>query len=425
MARACIDGWNLSLAKGSGIATYARNLATALSQNGVEIEILHGPAGPQTSNPLLKEISLSDARKTARKAGLTRAASTILSRFGRAARSVEESGLIVGRDDMPPAQRHWAACDIFSTANRAHTLYGTFTPLTFETSSDGRRGPHAMHWTTPLPIYARRSANIYTVHDIIPLKLPHSTLDHKQRYYELMKSIVQRADLLLSVSDTTRNDLIQLLGADENRVITTYQAIATPERQSSDDDVANDLQTLHGLGFKDYFLFFGAVEPKKNVSRLIQAYLQSRVSTPLVIVAGRDWLAQEDLALLAHASASDSGVRRFDYLPAPLLKNLIQGAKATLFPSLYEGFGLPILESMTAGTAVMTSNVSATAEIAGDAALIVDPRSLDDMRTAIIALDTDDDLRKSLETAGRLRAGTFSIDAYKQRLKGAYGALGL
>ena len=158
---------------------------------------------------------------------------------------------------------------------------------------------------------------------------------------------------------------------------------------------------------------------------MIQAYLQSRVSTPLVIVAGRDWLAQEDLALLAHASASDSGVRRFDYLPAPLLKNLIQGAKATLFPSLYEGFGLPILESMTAGTAVMTSNVSATAEIAGDAALIVDPRSLDDMRTAIIALDTDDDLRKSLETAGRLRAGTFSIDAYKQRLKGAYGALGL
>ncbi|WP_306002609.1 glycosyltransferase family 1 protein [Brevundimonas sp. C43] len=426
MARACIDGWNLSLAKGSGIATYGRNLAEALAGLGTDVELLHGPTAPSTASPLLNEITLTDARRSSRKASAARAVSTILSRFGRSARLVEQSGMIVSRDDALPISRHWAAHDLFATANRAHNVYGTFTPLIFQKSLDGYGSPDIMHWTTPLPIHALRAANVYTVHDLIPLKLPHTTLDDKRRYHELMTSVVRRADLLLAVSETTRQDLIAMLGADERKVITTYQAVATPRgEQKSTDDLANELATLHGLELKGYFLFFGAIEPKKNVSRLIQAYLDSRVSTPLVVVAGRDWLAQEDLALLNHASESTSGVRRIEYLPVALLQNLIRGAKATLFPSLYEGFGLPILESMMAGTAVITSNVSAAAEIAGDAAVTVDPRSIEAIRSAIIALDSDQDKRLALEAAGRRRADAFSVDAYKDRLKLAYRTLGI
>lgn len=426
MARACIDGWNLSLAKGSGIATYGRNLAEALAGVGAVVELLHGPSIAPTSNSLLNEIALTDARRSSRKAGVPRALSTILSRFGRTARPMPKSGMVIGRDDALPIRRHWAAHDLFSTANRAHNVYGTFTPLGFQRSEDGHEAPDVMHWTTPLPLYARRAANVYTVHDLIPLKLPHTTLDDKKRYHDLMTSVVRRADLLLAVSETTRQDLIAMLGADERKVITTYQAVAPPNgEQKSADDLANELATLHGLDFKGYFLFFGAVEPKKNVSRLIQAYLESRVSTPLVVVAGRDWLAQEDLALLSHASESASGVKRVNYLPAALLQNLIRGAKATLFPSLYEGFGLPILESMMAGTAVITANVSATAEVAGEAALTVDPRSIEAIRAAIVALDSDDDKRVALEAAGRQRADAFSLEAYQDRLRLAYKTLGL
>lgn len=426
MARACIDGWNLSLAKGSGIATYGRNLAEALAGVGAEVELLHGPVMAPTSNPLLNEIALTDARRSGRKAGVSRAASTILARFGRLARPVPQGGMLVGRDDSLPIRRHWAAHDLFSTANRAHSVYGTFTPLSFLDSGDGYGAPDVMHWTTPLPLHARRAANVYTVHDLIPLKLPHTTLDDKKRYHDLMTSVVRKADLLLAVSETTRQDLITMLGVDDRKVVTTYQAVAAAKGElKSADDLANELEALHGLTFKGYFLFFGAVEPKKNVSRLIQAYIESRVSTPLVIVAGRDWLAQEDLALLSHASNHATGVRRIDYLPAALLKNLIRGAKATLFPSLYEGFGLPILESMMAGTAVMTSDVSATAEVAGDAALTVDPRSIEAIRAAIVELDRDDDRRIALEVAGRLRADTFSIKAYQDRLRLAYKTLGL
>ncbi|HBI19360.1 MAG TPA: glycosyl transferase family 1 [Brevundimonas sp.] len=425
MTRACIDGWNLSLAKGSGIATYGRNLAEALAGVGVEVELLHGPVMASTANALLSEVALTDARRSSRKAGLPRALSTILSRFGRVARPVREGGMIIGRDDALPIRRRWTAHDLFSTANRAHDVYGTFTPLGFRRTDDDHGTPDIMHWTTPLPLYARRAANVYTVHDLIPLKLPHTTLDNKKRYHDLMTSVVRRADLVLAVSETTRQDLIAMLGADERKVVTTYQAVTSPRgEQKSTDYLANELATLHGLEFKGYFLFFGAVEPKKNVSRLIQAYLESRIATPLVVVAGRDWLAQEDLALLSHASESASGVKRIDYLPAALLRNLIRGAKATLFPSLYEGFGLPILESMMAGTAVITANVSATAEVAGEAALTVDPRSIEAIRAAIVALDSDDDKRVALEAAGRLRADAFSLEAYQGRLRLAYQTLG-
>ncbi len=426
MARACIDGWNLSLAKGSGIATYGRNLAEALAGFGTEVELLHGPTISHTVSPLLKEIALTDARRSSQKASASRAISTVLSRFGRVAHSVRQSGMVVAPDNALPVRRHWAARDLFSTANRAHNVYGTFTPLDFRRSDDGYGAPDVTHWTTPLPLYARRAANVYTVHDLIPLKLPHTTLDDKKQYHELMTSVVRRADLLLAVSETTRQDIITMLGVDERKVITTYQAVAPPKgEQKSMDDLANELATLHGLGLKEYFLFFGAVEPKKNVSRLIQAYLESRVSSPLVVVAGRDWLAQEDLALLSHASESASSVKRIDYLPSVLLQNLIRGAKATLFPSLYEGFGLPILESMMVGTAVITANVSATAEVAGDAALTVDPRSIEEIRNAIIALDRNDDERAALEAAGRLRANVFSLEAYQDRLRLAYSTLGL
>lgn len=425
MARACIDGWNLSLTKGSGIATYGRNLAEALAGIGADVELLHGPSTAPTSSPLLNEIALTDARRSSLKAGVPRAISTILSRFGRVARPVRQSGMVIGRNDALPIQRHWTAYDLFSTANRAHNVYGTFTPLGFQRSHEGHGAPDVMHWTTPLPLYARRAANVYTVHDLIPLKLPHTTLDDKKRYHDLMTSVVRKADLLLAVSETTRQDLVVMLGADERKIVTTYQAVAPSDgEQISTDDLAHELETLHGLELKGYFLFFGAIEPKKNVSRLIQAYLKSRVSTPLVVVAGRDWLAQEDLALLSHAAESSTGVRRIDYLPAALLQNLIRGAKATLFPSLYEGFGLPILESMIAGTAVVTANVSATAEVAGEAALTVDPRSIEDIRAAIVALDGDDDKRIALETAGRLRADMFSLEAYQDRLRLAYKTLG-
>jgi glycosyltransferase involved in cell wall biosynthesis len=108
-----------------------------------------------------------------------------------------------------------------------------------------------------------------------------------------------------------------------------------------------------------------------------------------------------------------------------VLASLVRGAKALLFPSLYEGFGLPVLEAMTMGTAVLTSTAGSLPEVAGDAAVLVDPYDVNALRAGIIALDQDDDLRTALVERGRLQAATFSPAAYQARVKGLYDKLGL
>jgi glycosyltransferase involved in cell wall biosynthesis len=118
---------------------------------------------------------------------------------------------------------------------------------------------------------------------------------------------------------------------------------------------------------------------------------------------------------------ADRRIRRLSYVPFQQLVSLIRGARAVLFPSLYEGFGLPVLEAMLLGTPVMTSDVSSLPEVAGDAALMVDPIDLDGMAASIRTLDQDKDLRAELSVRGRERAKLFSPEAYQKRLVDLYG----
>jgi len=188
---------------------------------------------------------------------------------------------------------------------------------------------------------------------------------------------------------------------------------------------------VFGLDWRGYFLFFGAIEPKKNLARIIEAYLASGVSAPLIIIGGRAWLDEDQVALMypdiVELSEARDGVirradriRRYEYLPFTLLVSLIRGAKATLLPSLYEGFGLPVLESMLLGTPVITSTEGSLPEIAGDSALLVDPYDTQAIRRAIVALDEDADLRADLARRGVGQAAKFSSAAYRQKLADLY-----
>ena len=183
-------------------------------------------------------------------------------------------------------------------------------------------------------------------------------------------------------------------------------------------------------------MFFGAIEPKKNVGRMIEAFLSSGSELPLVIVGKQAWKSEEELKLLfddhIRYQVQEGSILRtkrkiilLDYAPFRLLISLIRGAKAALFPSLYEGFGLPALEAMKLGTPVMTSNTSSLPEVVGDAAITVDPYDVRAMVEAIRALDSDADLRGWLEQAGPRRAALFSAEQYERRLAEVYGRLGV
>jgi glycosyltransferase involved in cell wall biosynthesis len=235
---------------------------------------------------------------------------------------------------------------------------------------------------------------------------------------------------------------MSLLGVPEERITNTYQAVDIPRKFSEKpEDVArSEIKGNFSLPWKSYFLFFGAIEPKKNIGRLIESYLASGVEAPLVICGRQAWDAEKELALLYEDEVRQRGpqgslqgltrklrdrVILIDYAPFRLLVSLVRGAKAVLFPSLYEGFGLPVLEAMHLGTPVMTSNTASLPEVAGDAALLVDPYDTRAMAEAIQALDRQPELRADLAARGPKRAALFDNAAYERRLVDLYAKLGV
>lgn len=430
----CVDGYNLALAKGSGIATYGRNLLSTLNQLGLQGQVLYGPAAPRSKNNVVNETALVDPERVGKKVKkFERFTRTLTSRFGRTAWPIQPSGEVVWPQrggGRPEASAFWAAQDLFQVANRSFDAYRKETPVRFDASGPVP-APDAMHWTATVPLHARGVPNIYTIHDLIPLRLPHTTLDDKAGYMALCQAIARRADHIAVVSETTRQDVIRLLGVSEDRVTNTYQAVSLPTALTSRSqaDVTLELEGVFNLGWKDYFLHFGAVEPKKNLGRIVEAYLASGLTTPLVIVGGRAWLDDGETALLNQVmrdgGPSAERIRRYEYMPFSLLISLIRGAKATLFPSLYEGFGLPVLESMALSTAVLTSTGGSLPEVAGDAAISVDPYDVQAMTRGLRALDADEALRADLVKRGLVQAAKFSVEAYKGRLADMYGRVGL
>lgn len=429
MNSVCIDGYNIAMPKGSGIATYGRALLKNLGALGLEGQVLYGPIHAPTDNGLLNEISFADPQGFRRTTKFERYRRTLASKFGRKAHQLSVSRDVIwpgGPTARPQASTIWAAQDLFYYSLRAFRRREVITPVHFDGTP-----PTVMQWTAPLPLYARGTLNLYTLHDLIPLRLPHTTLDDKKAYLSLCQAIARRADHIVVVSETTRRDVVRLLGIDENQVTNTYQAVDIPLEllERPEAEIINEVQEGLNLDWGGYFLFFGAIEPKKNLGRLIEAYLGSGVRTPLVIVGGRAWLSEHEMGLLEEARRDGAPmaqqIRQYEFLPFRMLVSLIRGSKATVFPSLYEGFGLPVLEAMLLGSPVLTSTGGSLPEVAGDAALSVDPYDTAAIIRGLQALDSDADLRADLANRGQTRAAKFSAEAYQARLADLYGKLGV
>ncbi|WP_431281337.1 glycosyltransferase family 4 protein [Humitalea sp. 24SJ18S-53] len=433
-----IDGYNLALDEGTGVATYARNLSFRLGAMGAEVGVLYGTHASASRNPLLREVSFFDprlGRSPAWQRYLRGFRRSIMAPAGELAVHIPSTGKVVTdafAARLPHFDTLWNVQDLFSFAPNAFKLF----KRRLQVKMPDR--PQVMHWTYPLPLAVRGAKNIYTMHDMVPLRLPYTTLDQKSHYLRLTQMLVRRADHIVTVSEASRRDIINLLGADPDKVTNTYQSVEIPRKlaEKPEAEARSEVMGSFGLEWKGYFMFFGAIEPKKNVGRMIEAYLSSGSDLPLVIVGKQAWKSEEELKLLFDdhikyiVQQGDRLVTRrkiilLDYAPFRLLISLIRGAKAVLFPSLYEGFGLPALEAMSLGTPVLTSNTASLPEIVGDAAVKVNPYDVRAMTEGIKALDHDEQLRGHLSWAGRRQAALFSAAAYERRLAALYSRLGV
>jgi glycosyltransferase involved in cell wall biosynthesis len=436
--RIIFDGLNLSLAEGTGVATYTRILTQVARELGHEVGVVYGSPQMPPKNTLLREVVFFDEKRAIKSSAtadlINYVTDQIRYKLPVKPTPVELSGAVVTRQfasTLPALDQIFVARRLFENARVHFSWTKSFVELVFDPQ------PDILHCTYQLPLRSKSACNVYTIHDLVPLRLPFATLDNKRQMFRLLKKIAANADHIVTVSENSKRDIIELLQVDEKRVTNTYQAVYFPEAylQRSDNMIAEQLAGSFGLELQQYLLFFGALEPKKNVGRLVEAYLASGVDIPLVLVAAEGWHNDAEIRLLAELRENEPSpngfdrtplrraVRRYRYVPISTLVTLIRGARAVVFPSLYEGFGLPVLEAMVLGTPVITSRESSLPEIAGDAALLVDPYDADDIARAITTIVSDADLRAALSQRGKLQAAKFSVERYRERVAAFYDAL--
>lgn len=183
------------------------------------------------------------------------------------------------------------------------------------------------------------------------------------------------------------------------------------------------LKKTYGLTAGQYFLFYGAIEPKKNVMRILQAMSMSKTDMPIVIVGKNGWLYHDVEIYLKQAKRMQAKRIRIEYVSFWMLMYLLKGARGLVFPSIYEGFGLPVLEAMQMGCPVITSNTSSLPEVGGDAVHYVNPLNIYEIAEAIDQFSEDDSYVNTLIQKGLTQAKKFTPEKHFSKILEGYKAL--
>ncbi len=275
-----------------------------------------------------------------------------------------------------------------------------------------------------LPPVKRRTRTILTVHDLSFIRSPETTTDGLRRFLnkEVPRS-VRRAEHILADSAATKDDLIELYGTPEEKITVLYSGVDSRFEPIIDQAVLQSVRQKYGIGEADFIMTLGTVQPRKNYVRLVEAFeMLGRHDLKLVIVGGKGWLA-EPLFERIEALQLQERVILPGFADDVDLPALYNAAAAFAFPSLYEGFGLPVLEAMACGTPTLASNVSSVPEVTGNAAVLIDPLDVDAMRDGLSRLLVDVDLRRRLIADGLERAKTFTWGKAAHQLLAVYAAL--
>lgn len=267
-----------------------------------------------------------------------------------------------------------------------------------------------LHSPDFIPPFRTRARSVITVHDLVFLLYPHFLNKDAARYYGQIDEAVLRADGIIAVSSSTKQDIMRLLGVPETKITVIYEAASLAFRPLRTLEVAGHLRERFGLE-AGFILFVSTIEPRKNVPNLLRAYRQLldsyHITVPLVIAGEKGWLFDEVFSLTKSLKL-ESQVRFLGRVSTQELFWLYNTARMLVQPSFYEGFGLTPLEAMACGTPVVVSNVSALPEVTADAGLLVDPNVPEEIAVAIYRLLSDDALWASMAEKGLKRSACFS-----------------
>jgi glycosyltransferase involved in cell wall biosynthesis len=416
--RIAVDSFELLRPEGTGLATYSRMLLDSLGRLGIAPDLvvarrLRGPA-----DPLARAVGFFGAEP-----GVPRRRARLLTALRLPVDLLRPVPLAavppgpVRRDLVPglPAESGWLAAPWLRGRAYAH-LRATGRPLRLRLPP----GTGALILTAVMPLLAENAPTLVMAPDLIPLTHPDLVVDPPQRFLRSAVATLPRASHIITCSASSRAALIEHLGIPAERITIAWLPAERPVAAPLAPALAR-----FGLVDDGFLLFAGAVEPKKNLPRLFDAYAASGCQAPLVLVGPDGWHVERELTRMGQRLAGEARILRLGWLPPHDLAALMSACRAFVFPSRTEGFGLPALEAMAAGAAVIAGSRDGLAEVVGNAGLLVDPDRPMEIAAAIARVDEDEALRRSLRQRARLRAGTFTAERFDAAIVAALDAAGV
>ncbi len=264
-------------------------------------------------------------------------------------------------------------------------------------------------WTGPLDLFHSPdfvlppvkpgTRTLVTVHDLSFVRQPDTVMPGMTAYLNRwVPHSVQRADHVITISEATRQDLIDLYHTPPDKVTTLYPGVSPEFKPVTNPDSLTSVRQKYNLGDKPFILSVSTIQPRKNYRRLVQALAQIDPSFSLVIAGEKGW-HYEDIFAEVTRLGLENRVIFPGFIADTDLSALYSAASLFVYPSLYEGFGLPLLEAMACGAPVVAANTSSLPEVVGEAGLLVDPYNVDALATAIARMLADFDLRQQLSWA--------------------------
>jgi glycosyltransferase involved in cell wall biosynthesis len=296
-------------------------------------------------------------------------------------------------------------------------------PLTL--SAELRRHPvDVLHVQFTAPPFAPCPV-VTTIHDLSFEHLPETFKRRSRAQLRLtVRRTARKAALILTLSEFSRRDIIETYAVDPERVIVTPAAAPTHFKPVVDETELEKIRERYGIS-ANYLLSLGSIQPRKNLTRLIEAFQWLRTSRPasqlpqLVIAGKRGWL-DDEVFRAAQRDGLNESVKFIGYVPEEDLPGLYSGAMCFVYPSYFEGFGLPVLEAMQCGAPVIAGNQTSLPEVAGDAALLFDPFDTRALGEAIARVIDHPEYRAELRARGLKQAAEFSWIATARSTLNAY-----
>ncbi len=309
--------------------------------------------------------------------------------------------------------------------NRFFRIFWQLFILPFQLKSMKVDIIHSPHYITPLIKLGFKS--IVTIHDMTFFLFPKKHVKMKRLFFRYMIPLfIKKADKIIADSNNTKKDILKFFKIDNKKVVVNYIGFPKYYNNRKDISICKEILKKYGIS-NDFILFVGMIEPRKNILSLLRAFaeMDKELDLDLVIVGKKGWYYKEIENFLGDLRKMDlkNKVIFTDYVPESEVKYFYQSAFIFVYPSYYEGFGLPPLYAMACGTPVITSNISSLPEVVGDAAIKINPYNLQALISSIKLLYRFSDEREKLIRKGLQQSKEFNLNSITRNVVNLYESL--